>query len=284
MTSPDDATLAKGERLVRILFWNVNNKPLVTQVSSLIKDTNADAVVLLENGSTADDTLTHINHTLDSVFDRPEPAGSPRFHCYRRTASLSLQEFHSTDRLSFRKLYLGSTKAILVLVHGLDQRNHDSLHRQEFASDLSSELQWVKGRHSEPILLLGDFNMNPFDSGMWLPTCLNAMPTVLCTSRKSRTYRKSRHEFYYNPMWGFLGDRHPDPPGTTYDTSSQGLYGWNLFDQAILHHSLVPFFRGIDILTTAGDCRLHTKDGRPNKQRASDHFPILLTMGIERNG
>ncbi|MEI8319639.1 MAG: hypothetical protein WCH79_16975, partial [Planctomycetia bacterium] len=69
MTSPDDATLAKGERLVRILFWNVNNKPLVTQVSSLIKDTNADAVVLLENGSTADDTLTHINHTLDSVFD-----------------------------------------------------------------------------------------------------------------------------------------------------------------------------------------------------------------------
>jgi hypothetical protein len=127
--------------------------------------------------------------------------------------------------------------------------------------------------------LLGDFNMNQFDQAMNMAPGLNAMMTTKCIERGSRTLQSIDYRFFYNPMWNLFGDRTPGPSGTYYHTnSSQGIYGWNMLDQVLLRKSAVPFFEKVEILTSTGATDLQTDIGRPNKERASDHFPLLVTL------
>uniref|UniRef100_UPI00405746E3 hypothetical protein n=1 Tax=Candidatus Electrothrix sp. TaxID=2170559 RepID=UPI00405746E3 len=109
-----------------------------------------------------------------------------------------------------------------------------------------------------------------------LAVCLNAMMTRSCTAKGSRRHLGKDYEFYYNPMWGLLGDNTKGPAGTVYDTSNQGPYGWSMFDQVILHHTVVPFFQDVEIITEAGEHSFMDKNGHPDAKNASDHFPIIV--------
>lgn len=126
--------------------------------------------------------------------------------------------------------------------------------------------------------MIGDFNMNPFDAGMNLARGFNAMMARSCTKRRHRGYQGQKFEFYYNPMWSLLGDDSPGPPGTVYDMSNQGPYGWSMLDQVVLNYSLVSSFEGVEILTTAGAENLLDKHDRPDKKNLSDHLPIFVTL------
>ena len=80
-------------------------------------------------------------------------------------------------------------------------------------------------------------------------------------------------------MWGLFGDGSAGPPGTVYDTSNQGPYGWSMLNQVIINHSIVGAFRSVQILTHAGSKGLTDKNGRPDRKAGSDHLPILVTLG-----
>lgn len=104
------------------------------------------------------------------------------------------------------------------------------------------------------------------------------MMTKACVSRGRRQHLKKKYDFYYNPMWSLFGDRTPGPAGTVYDRSNQGPYGWSMFDQILLHHSVVGWLDRVEILTRAGDLSLDDSMGRPNAKEASDHFPLFVTL------
>nr|WP_197527166.1 hypothetical protein [Pirellulimonas nuda] len=168
---------------------------------------------------------------------------------------------------------------MLTLIHGVDPRNYDSEARQSFAQSLSTELCFVKEQQATNcFILLGDFNMNPYDRGMNLAAGLNAMMTRACASAGVRRHLDRDYDFYYNPMWSLFGDNTDGPAGTVYDVSNQGPYGWSMYDQVLINHSLVNRFRDVKILTQAGVNSLMDAKGRPDKRNASDHFPILVTM------
>ena len=166
---------------------------------------------------------------------------------------------------------------MLTLVHGVDPRNHDPAMRMSSMQEISSELKLVsQQQNNRRLILLGDFNMNPYDMGMNLPAGLNAMMTRVCTERGYRTHNEMKYDFYYNPMWSLFGDNTKGPAGTVHDTSSQGPYGWSMFDQVIMHHSVIDLFEEVSILTNAGAASLASSKGRPDALNASDHFPILV--------
>ena len=173
---------------------------------------------------------------------------------------------------------------LLVLVHGVDIRNYDREARQEFAQLLANDLRFFQEeKKTNKLILLGDFNMNPFERSMNLAAGLNAMMTKTCVEPGSRTYLDKSYDFYYNPMWSLFGDNTDGPAGTIYDTSSQGPYGWNMLDQVIIHHSIVGLFHSVKILTEAGAESLMNRKGHPDTKTASDHFPILVSFCEDYN-
>jgi len=270
--------------LIRIIFWNVNNKDLSGLVCSLATQTSADIVVLNENSVASNTTLRELKTTVSTDFFVPNSMSEKRFHCFCRESKLDMSEVHNGFRTSVRNLHSGTHRILLMLVHGVDIRNYDTESRQSFAQSLSSEIRLVKEQQgADKVLLLGDFNMNPYDRGMNLAAGLNAMMTRECVKQGVRRHLDESYDLFYNPMWSLFGDLTAGPAGTVYDTSNQGPYGWNMLDQVVIHHSIVEMFEGVKILTSAGDQLLIDDRGRPDSKNASDHLPILLTLKENTN-
>lgn len=265
--------------LSRVIFWNVNNKDLTSAVCSLANMTIADVVVLNENKVSSDKTLRELQNNVSVDFYIPDATSEKRFHCFCRNRKLDMSEVHSGLRTSVRKYKIGPHKALLALVHGVDIRNYDTETRQSFAQSLASEMCFVKEQQkTSKLVLLGDFNMNPYDRGMNLATGLNAMMTRSCVTPGFRQHLNKKYDFYYNPMWSLFGDETEGPAGTVHDTSNQGAYGWSMLDQVVIHHSIVPLFHNVSILTETEVQSLMDVNGRPDTKNASDHFPILVNF------
>lgn len=269
----------------RIVFWNVNRKDLTPLVCDLAIETAPDVVVLNECPVPIAETLQALRSRGDTGFFVPKSASEDRFHCFCRSAALDLSELHKGIRTSYRRLTLDSEHAVFGLVHGLDMRNYDAAKRQEFAHELANQLAFVKSQcgHNR-LILMGDFNMNPYDVGMNLASGLNAMMTKACVSAGQRTYLEKQYDFYYNPMWSLFGDGSAGPAGTFYNLSGPGMYGWNMIDQVIMSHSLVHQLESVRIVSHAGGRPLIDDRGRPDSKHASDHLPIVLELKGTNHG
>jgi hypothetical protein len=130
-------------------------------------------------------------------------------------------------------------------------------------------------------VLVGDLNMNPFESGMVGAVGLNATMVRERALREFRVVQGRQYPFFYNPMWGHFGDRDPNPAGTYYRDSGQHVnYYWNMFDQVLIRPSLLGMFPadGVEIVTHAGRTPLLTSSGVSNRAIGSDHLPLLFTL------
>lgn len=266
----------------RIVFWNVNGKNLVHLYPHLVEDTRADVLVLCEGGNPPDATLQALQHSVSGDFFVPVTVvdeATSKFQCFSRNRSLDLSEVHNGERMSVRQLRIGSEFRLLFLIHGVDVRNYDDASRQSAAEGIARQVKYHRSRHSnQPALMVGDFNLNPYDRAMNLAAGFNAMMTRACANKGTRKYLGEVHDFYYNPMWSLFGDGSEGPPGTIFDASSQGPYGWSMFDQVLVHHLLVDEFVRVQILDSAHTTSLVRNDGRPDKQVASDHLPIMVVL------
>jgi exonuclease III len=276
--------MQQNSKLSRIIFWNVNRKDLTVFVCALAKSTKADVIVLNENLVESSETLNALKQNVSDDFYIPLPLLEKRFHCFCRKPNLDMSEVHSGERSSVRNFRIGSHRVLLVLVHGVDIRNNDAETCQTFAQSLASDISLIKEQqNTNKLVVLGDFNMNPYDRGMNLAPGWNAMMTRSCVAPGSRRHYGKEYEFYYNPMWSLFGDNTVGPAGTVYDISNQGPYGWSMFDQVLIHYSIVDMFHDVEIMTQAGEWSLMNKHGRPDSNKASDHFPILVNLNGENH-
>jgi exonuclease III len=268
--------------LTRFIFWNVNKKDLTKYVCALARSTKPDVVVLNENTVPSSRTLDALRREVCADFFVPHCTSEDRFHCFCTRSDLDMSEIHSGSRVNVRLWRMGIDRVLLALVHGIDMRNYNRETRQSFAQSIADDVRFVsEQQNTKRVVMLGDFNMNPYDPGMNLAAGLNAMMTRACVAPGYRQHIGKKYDFYYNPMWGHFGDKGDGPAGTVYDTSNQGPYGWSMVDQVVIHHSLVPVFENVRILTEAETISLMDAKGHPDTRRASDHFPILADFRSE---
>ena len=149
--------------------------------------------------------------------------------------------------------------------------------RRALGDDLRRRIQEVQDEFgaSIPILLLGDFNDEPFDK---------SMSDALCGSR-DRTLVRRNSGLLYNPFWRWLGEQqtlareYPVRLGAgTHFFRSDQLTWWFTFDQALVSSSLlggngwVLWEEGTGIWQSP----LLLRDGRMIER--FDHLPIVVTL------
>ena len=265
----------------RILFWNINRKDLRVLLCEATKACSADVVVLIEASENSADTLATLKSNVSPDFYQPSSTAG-RFQLFCRDAGLSLTEFYGGDRVSLRRLLYKRTEFILGLVHVVDRHNWDPMNQSTQVTLLAQELQqYEQKRGHSRTLLIGDFNMNPFDQAMTMAAGMNAMMTKKCVTRGSRTSQSRKYTYFYNPMWGLFGDNTPGPSGTYLSLQLvERRYGWNMLDQVLVRPDAIPWFKGVTILRNAGDTRLHRNSGRPEQDSGvrplstSPHFEV----------
>jgi hypothetical protein len=107
-------------------------------------------------------------------------------------------------------------------------------------------------------ILLGDFNMNPFEAGMVGAEGLHGVKSRNVAARGSRKVDGLEYPFFYNPMWSHLGDASEASAGTYYfDRGEHVSHFWHTFDQVLIRPELIVGFdpKDLRILTEAGGSR-----------------------------
>ena len=89
--------------------------------------------------------------------------------------------------------------------------------------------------------------------------------------------------YYYNPMWHLMGNRDEEILGTYFHHKKDSSYVWNTYDQVLLRPNLIRLFMEdrLQIIASFGRHNLLKSNGRPNKERYSDHLPLMFELREE---
>lgn len=270
--------------MLRFLFWNLNRKPLETLVQRIVAAHDVDIVILAEmNATTPNEMAAALSHALAGrPFNYLPTDYCDKVEIFGRFDPLLVRPVYDTARLSMRHFVLPGRDSLIVAGVHLPSKLHlDDPDQWMACVSLCRDLavQESKLGHDRTILV-GDFNMNPFEHGVASSRGLNAVMTRAIAGRGSRIVDTKRQSFFYNPMWNHFGERGPNPSGTYYYEGSPHM--WNTFDQLLVRPFLQDRFLDdeLRILTEVGGLPLVAKRGTPNANVGSDHLPLLFALNL----
>jgi hypothetical protein len=270
--------------MTTFLFWNLNKKRIERLVANLAELHEVDVLILTECEIPAHVMLEALNAGASPMFHLTD-SQRQEIVIYTRFSSEFLQKKFDSPRLTVRRLRLpGADEILLAAVHSPSKVNWRDASQSAECYELSSNIRRIEDEvgHRRTVLV-GDFNMNPFEDGMVAANGLNAVMARMVAARETRTVQARQYPFFYNPMWGHFGDVTGSPSGTFYyGTSEHVAYFWNMFDQVLIRPGLLSIFRneGLKILSNSGEISFLTVKGLPNISVASDHLPILFQLDL----
>ena len=273
--------------MATFLFWNIARKPLRDEMRRLTERHEVDVLMLAESRLAPDDLLASLNGDGASwEFAAPiSPLDDTKIQLYTRLGQQHLQELFVFPHVTVRELSGPDFSSLLLGVVHLPSKLWENPEDQTVVcTELSRQLRAIEEivGHRR-LLVVGDFNVNPFEAAMLSPTALNAEASRRVAARGSRNINGHAYPFFYNPMWNFFGDATLGPGGTYFFSGSKRVrVSWNIFDQVLLRPDLLPHFdtSELDILTTDGQRSFLNRNGTPDKTNVSDHLPILFKLKL----
>ena len=267
---------------MRVLFWNTQqNKEINQMLKELILENNVSIAVLAEYEDNPNNLIFSLSeHGV--VMHLCVTVG-----CDRLLILSSIDGVEPSIQSAYSSIQIVNKKDILCCVHLPSQIYSQSRGRREIAiSQIVSDICALEDKlNTENVIVVGDFNINPFDSGLVHANLFHGLPVYKEASRKSRTIDKQEFRMFYNPMWNFLGDFR-EPYGTYYYGGSDidNTY-WHLYDQVIIRPALRERFldSSLKIVTEVQSKSLLDGKGHPNK-KISDHLPIVFEIQEDSHG
>jgi hypothetical protein len=188
-------------------------------------------------------------------------------------------------RMAIWSIDIGKPQGILLAVaHFLSKMNANEGEQAMLAGEMAKEISRVEDHVGyERTVVVGDLNMNPFESGVAGGLSLHAVMTKELARRGTRIIQGKKYPFFYNPMWGFFGDRTHGPAGTYYHHAANiNDVFWHMFDQVLLRPTLIDSLHDLMILDRIGEHDLLTKQAKlPHRDEYSDHLPLGFRMKLE---
>jgi len=189
------------------------------------------------------------------------------------------------NRLVIQELQIGNHLGFLVAcVHLWDRMSVPTPEgRQSRAQEIAMDIRKVEevAGHRRTILV-GDFNMNPFEGGMIDSKGMHGIMSRQLARTMERMGARQDYPCFYNPMWGCFGDLHPGPPGTYFfsNSSDPTNHFWNVYDQVLVRPELMDKLSAVEVLESDGQDPLVTKQGRPRKGSHADHLPLFFQLTL----
>lgn len=282
---------------MNILFWNIQKKSsFFDTIVDIVDEEQIDILLLTEFPYTDPDgnpldyiplMCSKLQKVVDPSYDY-FVSTKRRVEVFYKNSIVNLSGMKDMPLISVCKLEKpgGSEKISLVFFHLESKVNYDTDEQSESAEDVREEIESYEKEYQSDCktIVCGDFNMNPFEKGMVKAKGFHAVMDEKTAKKKSRKYKDKEYHFFYNPMWGFLGDLgRGDVSGTYYfGKSCHIMYFWNIYDQVLVRPEALQYFdkESLKIITKkTGKYNLLSKSGLLSKQY-SDHLPIKYTINL----
>lgn len=125
----------------------------------------------------------------------------------------------------------------------------------------------------------GDFNENPFDTLMTIPTGWFAKRTFIEIQSNSQNG-------FVNPFWHLIRKRFKDVPSGTIEADETEPMSMAIFDQFILKQTLCRKIKSYGLLNKLGNMSISTLNQNANQQKRymrgkkDRHWPVYITLDI----
>jgi exonuclease III len=275
--------------MTKFLFWNTKRRPLENLVTELCRAHDVDVLILVENTATPAQMLLSLNKNSADYRYHHSPSGKTKL--YSRLLHSSVVNVRDTLDTSFRRVQLSAGNDLLLVAMHLPSKLHMATADQsQICTRIARHIreEELKVGHMRT-LVVGDFNMNPFEDGLVSSEGFHAVMTRALAAKGGRLVRQDDRPFFYNPMWNRFGESlirssyGLRPAGTYYyaDSKPVSLF-WHVFDQVLIRPDLLDCFddQNLHIVTSAGDTQLVKTDQTPNSKVASDHLPVVFTLNF----
>jgi hypothetical protein len=200
--------------MLSFLFWNLAGQPIQDRVVRLVHAHDVDVIVLAECAVEPDDTLAALNTGRKRRYSFPMSNEEGKLHLFARLPRTAVVERFTSPSgsVSIRRLTI-DPRILLAIVHFPSRVNWDESDQTQEATILAADiLREEKREGHQRTILVGDLNMNPFHPGIAGSAALHGVMTRDLARREERIVLGRAYRFFYNPMWGFFGDRTTGPP------------------------------------------------------------------------
>ena len=272
--------------MISFLFWNTYKKDNSEIIRNIAQNYDIDILIFVEFSQPIDKTLHFLNGNNNRNYKYLQKIGCEKIEIFSRFPERFFKIISETDNLTIRHFqFPNKIDIIIAITHfysKLFMKPNDQVFLCTDTIQQITEAEKMIG-HSRTIFV-GDLNMNPFEDGVISSRGFHGTMCRSLAEEKFRISSNKRCEYFYNPMWNFLGDRGPFPPGTYFyrDGSPTNLF-WNMFDQVLIRPDLLRYFNNDDIGIVVSDGNgfsLLDSKGYPNKKEISDHLPIYFRLSI----
>ncbi|UBZ15257.1 hypothetical protein LDL77_05970 [Flagellimonas marinaquae] len=271
---------------LNILYWNTYQKSLNDEIKELVQLHDINFIVLIENTSN-DKFLLNSLKNINPLFRKFQNRVFNKAKIFSSINDIEIKEVNGHGRYGIYEIETqGFEKKLLTITHFPSKINwsnpsdHFSL-CVELKIDVEQQEFQTGTRNT---IILGDFNMNPFEDGLVNATGLHTINNKEIALTMNRSYQGRSYNYFYNPMWSFLGDESKgDAQGTHFHNSYKPInYFWNLYDQVMIRPELIPFFDEsyLKIITKINNKDLLKKiNGYTRIDKSySDHLPFKFQI------
>lgn len=267
---------------MNFLFWNIRkNQQTYLILKEILKTYEIDICLLAECPEISQEEVNMIMGEQYQIHTEIAPGKIKYIH----NRGIRIVPLKDMNRASSKIVYTSQCGPINIIgCHLKDKYNYDEVSQRTFAGDFCEFIKDVEDKtQNYRTIVIGDFNMNPFEEAMTSVTFLNSVMDKAIARKKVRIFNKKKYHYFYNPMWRFWGYSENIPCGTFYFTHSQKpmLLYWNLFDQVLIRPELLSSFcdDSLKIITHTENFNLLKRNGIINTD-ISDHLPIVFTLNL----
>lgn len=199
------------------LFWNLYKKQLQESIRRIVNLYAVDVIILAESTVDPARILLVLNRDEPNFHYAPS-IGCQKIHIFTKFTN-DFMPIVEEDRMTIRQLKT-ATMAQDILVAALhfpskaNWTESDQLSESPRYADLIQQAE--RQVNHQRTILVGDFNMNPYEKGMVNANGFNAVMSQSIAEKRVRTVQKRKYDFFYNPMWGLSGDISAGPAGTYF--------------------------------------------------------------------
>ena len=259
---------------MKLVFWNILKNTDFGPVLALIDKVSPDLLFLAECTNEVIDGL----QKQDCLFVHSPPVMDTKvkcFHVSRHVACRCIRE--AGERLTFYRAETKYLSCVIGAMHLISKNNADETFQLSESLRHIQSVNQMESEHGQNTILVGDFNMNPFEAGMVVPQAFNSVCSPVIAKKMTRTVQKVKYSYFFNPSWKIYGGDDRDVFGSYYYDSPGGNHSfhWNNFDQALIRPQLLTKYDcDFQLLHPFVEFDLTKKQ----KTSYSDHYPIMLEL------
>lgn len=262
---------------MKYLFWNTKQNKCINPILCDLVDENDISILVLAEYVADIEELIQLLYKRGILMKPAITAGCDRIQALA-IERLRIEPMQQSDYATIQYLD-GSILLCGIHLNSQMHPGHKEIRDDRIRRLVQDVMACEKSQSTKNTIIVGDFNIPPYDDSCINATCLHAQPIYEETIRESRKVDKVDRYMFYNPMWNLLGDFNK-PYGTFYYSSGNPINTyWHILDQVIIRPDLRNRFvnESLKILTKTNHTSLLDIKGHPDLS-ISDHLPLTFEI------